>query len=237
MSVANDLLSRALRLSGALASGETADANDLLEAQDDANDMLDQWSTQDLMLYYDKVDIVPLVAGQISYDIGPTATSLVTERPIEILLANYRDANGLDTPMNVVPHDSYERLVQKTTSQTEPSIVCYIPTNPNGTLLVWPTPSSGMTMRLMSNKQLSNIADLSDDVPMPKGYNEAFIYGIAERICIRLGRKEMLDEIKEKATNAMMNVKRKNKKKNVMFFDPALLSGRTSGTYNPYTDR
>ena len=237
MSIANDLLSRALRLVGALASGETADANDIEEAQADANDMLDQWCLEDLMLYYDKVDILPLVAGQISYDIGPTATGLVTERPIEILLANFRDADGLDSPVSVIPHDSYERLTQKTTDQTLPSVVCYQPTNPNGTILVWPTPSSGLSLRLMSNKQLTNIADLSDDVPMPKGYNEAFLYGIAERLCIRYGRKEMLEEIMNRAMLAKQNIKRKNKKKNVMFFDPALVNSRVSGAYNPYTDR
>lgn len=221
---------------GALASGEPADPNDILEAMDDANDMLDQWCLEDLMLYYDKVDIIPLIAGTITYDIGPTATSLVTDRPIEVLLANYRNANGLDSPVSIVANDSYERLVQKDTQQTLPSIMTYIPTNPNGTIRVWPTPSSGLSLRIMSNKQLTNIADLADDVPMPKGYNEAFIFGIAERLCIRHGRKEMLEEIKEKATNAKLNVKRKNKKKNVMFFDPALVSGRVAGTYNPYTD-
>lgn len=236
MSLATTLVSRALKLVGVLASGETADANDALDCVDDINDMIDQWSLEDLMLYYDKVESVPLVAGQNTYLVGPTGTALVTVRPIEILLANYRDADNLDTPVSIVPMDSYERLVQKTTTQTIPSIMAYQPTNPDGTIYVWPTPSSG-TLRVMSNNLLTRITDLSTDMILPIGYNECFLYGLAERLCIKYGRKDMLDDIANRALMAKQAVKRKNKKKNVMFFDPALISGRMGGTYNPYTDR
>lgn len=235
MTIANDLISQALRLAGVSASGETPEASDAEEALVDANNMLGQWSTEDLMLWYSKIDSVPLVAGQISYDVGPTGTSLVTVRPIEITQANYRTSDGLDLPVRVVPFDSYQRLIQKTTSQTTPQIMTYQPTNPNGTILVWPTPVSG-TLRILSNNLLTTIADLADDVPMPVGYDEVFVTGVALRLCVRYNRPERYAAINEQYMLAKTNVKRKNNKKNVMFFDPALIGNNLGGRYNPYSD-
>lgn len=233
--ICNDLISRALRLVGALSAGETANANDSLEALDDVNDMLDQWSLEDLMLYYDKVTTLPLVAGQIQYSIGPTGTDLVMVRPIEILSANYRDSQDLDCGVAVVSMEDYQRIVQKTTPNTIPNTIAYQPTNPDGTLYVWPPPQAGYSIRMLTNNLFTRVADLSEDVPLPIGYNECFLYGLAERLCIQYGREEMLATIVERSRIAKMNVKRKNTKKNTMVIDPAFLP-RRSGTYNIYSD-
>ena len=233
--ICNDLISRALRLVGALSAGETANANDSLDALDDVNDMLDQWSLEDLMIYYDKVTTLPLVAGQIQYSIGPTGTDLATVRPIEILSANYRDSQNLDCGVAVVSMEDYQMIVQKTTPNTIPNTIAYQPTNPDGTLFVWPPPQAGYSLRLLTNNLFSRVADLSDDVPLPIGYNECFLYGLAERLCIQYGREEMLAVISERSRIAKMNVKRKNTKKTTMTIDPSFLP-RRSGAYNIYSD-
>ena len=230
-----DLITRALRLVGAVATGETANSNDALEALDDANDMLDQWSLEDLMLYYDKVVTLPLVAGQIQYSIGPTGTDLVEVRPIELLACNYRDSQDLDVAVNVVSMGDYQRIVQKETPNTIPNTVAYQPTNPDGTIFVWPPPQAGYELRLLVNSLFTRIAELNDDVPLPIGYNECFLYGLAERLCIQYGRAEMLDTISERSRMAKLSVKRKNVKKSTMLIDPSFLP-RRSGTYNIYSD-
>jgi hypothetical protein len=233
--LATDLISRALRIAGVLASGQTADANDSLEALDDVNDMLDQWSLEDLMIYFDKVTTLPLVAGQIQYEIGPTGVDLIMARPIEVLSCNYRDSQNLDVGVAVVSMEDYQRIVQKTTPNTIPNTVAYQPTAPNGTLYVYPPPQAGYSLRLLTNNLFTVVADLSDDVPLPIGYNECFLYELAYRLCIRYGRPEMVDAIKAKAENAKMIVKRKNAKKTSMSIDPSFLP-RRSGTYNIYSD-
>lgn len=235
MASATEGITLALRIIGVAASGESIDANDLLEAVDEANNMLEQWSLEDLMIYYDKVDIIPLIAGQISYSIGPTGTDLVTTRPIEILSAAYRSSN-LDYPVIVKSHQDYQRVVQKTTTgNTFPEILAYQPTNPNGTILIWPVPTSGLTLRILSNKLFISISEPSIDMVLPIGYKDCFVYGLAERLCLKYGRLDLLPLISEKARNSKMIVKRKNTKKTTRIMNGMFLS-KTNAIYNPYSD-
>jgi hypothetical protein len=66
-----DIISRALKDVGALASGETPNANDVQDCFDMLNDLVDQWSNEDMMVFYKNEIIFPLTAGQTQYTIGP----------------------------------------------------------------------------------------------------------------------------------------------------------------------
>ena len=67
-----DIISRALKDIGALEAGETPTADAAQDAFDMLNDMLDQWSNEDMMIYNFTEIIFPVVAGQTQYTIGPT---------------------------------------------------------------------------------------------------------------------------------------------------------------------
>lgn len=66
-----DIISRALKDIGALAAGETPTSDASQDAFDMLNDMLDQWSNEDMMVYNYTEIIFPVVAGQTQYTIGP----------------------------------------------------------------------------------------------------------------------------------------------------------------------
>ena len=66
-----DIISRALKDIGALASGETPTPEEAQDAFDMLNDMLDQWSNEDMMTYYKTEIIFPITPGQTQYTIGP----------------------------------------------------------------------------------------------------------------------------------------------------------------------
>jgi hypothetical protein len=66
-----DIISRALKDIGALASGETPTPEAAQDAFDMLNDILDQWSNEDMMVFYKNEIIFPIVAGQTQYTIGP----------------------------------------------------------------------------------------------------------------------------------------------------------------------
>lgn len=235
MPTASDLINRALYKVGIASIGDSIDSADAESAKDSLNDMLEQWSLEDLMIYYTQIESLSLVAGTSSYTLGPTGT-LVTVRPIEIISAQLRDTGGLDSDLGVVSFDTYQREIQKATNQTLPSLVSYQPTNPDGTLYIWPTPSSGLTCRLQTAKQFSTVTNLDDSVTLPIGYSEAIVYNLAERLCIDSGRKDLLEGIMEIASKSKLNIKRKNDKKNIMSFDPMFLPQRNS-RYNVYTDQ
>lgn len=68
------LIKGALRSIGALASGETPDANTANDCFEMLNDMLDQWSNEKMMVYAVDEVIHELVSGQYIYTVGPTGS-------------------------------------------------------------------------------------------------------------------------------------------------------------------
>ena len=66
-----DIISRALKDIGALASGETPSPDEAQDAFDMLNDMIDQWSNEDKMIFYKTEIIYPITPGQTQYTIGP----------------------------------------------------------------------------------------------------------------------------------------------------------------------
>lgn len=66
-----DIVSRALKDIGALEAGETPTAEAAQDAFDMLNDMIDQWSNEDMMVFYKNEIVFPVTAGQTQYTIGP----------------------------------------------------------------------------------------------------------------------------------------------------------------------
>lgn len=235
MPTALDQISRALREVGELAAGETADGNYAEDCKDVLNAMLDQWSLEDLLLWYEKTEEFDLVAGQEAYTIGETGADFTAVRPIEILGAWLRDGNALDTKLGVVSNDTYQSIVQKETTNTLPRVVSYNPNYPLGELKVWPSPTSGLKLRVTGNKLLTRVTNLDDEMSLPPGFEEAIVYGLAKRLAPGAGRLDILNVYEALESDAKANIKRKNLRMDLMSFDPNLY-GRRRGSYNPWTD-
>lgn len=67
-----DIITQALINIGALAEGEVPSAAASNSAFNMLNWMLDQWSNEEMMVFYKTEIVFPLVAGQTNYTIGPT---------------------------------------------------------------------------------------------------------------------------------------------------------------------
>jgi hypothetical protein len=70
-----DTISRALKDIGALEAGETPTADAAIDAFDMLNDLIDQWSNEDMMVFNVTEIIFPVIAGQTQYTIGPVAST------------------------------------------------------------------------------------------------------------------------------------------------------------------
>jgi hypothetical protein len=66
-----DIITRAMKDIGALAAGEVPTADEAQDGLDLLNDMLAQWSNENMMVYYKTEIIFPCVQNQIQYTIGP----------------------------------------------------------------------------------------------------------------------------------------------------------------------
>jgi hypothetical protein len=67
-----DIISRALKDIGALESGETPTADAAQDAFDMLNDLVDQWSNEDMMVFNITEIIFPVIPGQVQYSLGPS---------------------------------------------------------------------------------------------------------------------------------------------------------------------
>jgi len=66
-----DIISRALKDIGALEAGENPTPEAAQDAFDMLNDIVDQWSNEDQMVFYKNEIVFPITAGQTQYTIGP----------------------------------------------------------------------------------------------------------------------------------------------------------------------
>ena len=64
-----DIISRALKDIGALEAGEQPTADAAQDAFDMMNDLIDQWSNEDMMVFNITEIIFPVIAGQVQYTI------------------------------------------------------------------------------------------------------------------------------------------------------------------------
>jgi hypothetical protein len=76
MAVPFDIVSRALKDIGALEAGETPSPDAAKDAFEMLNDMIDQWSNENMMVFNVTEIICPVIAGQTQYTIGPNPSTL-----------------------------------------------------------------------------------------------------------------------------------------------------------------
>ena len=75
MTMPYDVISRALKDIGALEAGETPTPDAAQDAFDMMNDMIDQWSNENMMVFNVTEIICPVIAGQTQYTIGPNPST------------------------------------------------------------------------------------------------------------------------------------------------------------------
>jgi hypothetical protein len=71
MTMPIDIITRAMKDIGAIASGETPTPDEAQDAFDMLNDLLDQLSNESMMTFYKTEIIFPITPGQTQYTIGP----------------------------------------------------------------------------------------------------------------------------------------------------------------------
>lgn len=75
MAMPIDIISRALKDIGALEAGETPTPEAAQDAFEMLNDLIDQWSNEDMMVFNYQEIIFPVISGQTQYTIGPVAST------------------------------------------------------------------------------------------------------------------------------------------------------------------
>lgn len=216
------LLTSSLRLCGAVAVGETPNADEYAQGILDLNDLLENLSLQNLALYTSLPEAFTTVAGQASYTIGPTG-AWVTVRPVRLGGTPICNYNGVDFEIDTIGLDEYQGIPLKTQQQPIIEKIAYVNDNPNGTIFLWPTPSQSVTITINPDRVLTQVTDASTALIYPPGYLLMLRYTLAVLHCGSFGIP-CPPEVSDISKSSLAAVKRANKMKTRMNYDQSLVS-------------
>lgn len=237
MTTALDVVSSALRKSGVLGVGQTANAEDSNDAFSDLNDMLAQWQRKRWLVYH-LADVAFTSTGAQSYTVGPTSNFVVAARPDKLEAAFLRMLNSSqqpDVPLRIITaHEDYNRIAIKTQG-TYPNVVFYDPAYPVGLLYPWPVPASGLyELHITIKETLGALANLAATINLPPEYIPALKFNLAVRINASYPGSDPIPDVVALAKDSLNTIRLANGAVPEMRM-PSGLTARM-GRYNVYTD-
>lgn len=191
------LISLALKDIGVLAEGETATAETMADSLDTLRQMVAMWQVEQRVTFD--------ATGAQSYAIG-LGLDVDTPQPVAVESVSYTK-DGTDYPLTMITLDEYERIGTKVQSG-DPEYACYVRGFPEGTLYLWPQPSSG-SVNMIARQNLSDYTALSDSLSVPKEYEFAMRFSLAELLATVLNQPPRPD-IAARAAQARRILKRNN---------------------------
>lgn len=140
------------------------------------NRMRSSWNASGLTCYGSaKLEIT--ATGSASYTLGPGGTNAT--RPVNVVSVFYR-AGGRESEVARLNAEDWREYSQSTEAG-EPQYINFDGAYPLQTMRLYPRPTTG-TVILTYRTPFAEIAHLSDALPDPPEYDEAFIYNLAVRL-------------------------------------------------------
>jgi hypothetical protein len=230
MTTALDLITGALRLIGAIASGETASPDEARDGLRALNDLLESLSAQQLTLYSTTDQVFAVAAGKAAYTLGPGG-DWPGFRPVDIA-GIYMRYGGVDYQVREIEAERYNAIALK---QQQAPVAMYLYYNadmPQGQVVLWPVPSvTGVQIVLTCNEPLSALSSTAQALSLPPGYARALRYALAVELAPEFGIEPSATVVATR-NEAMSAIKRANKRQPVLTCDDALVGGAGYGLAN-----
>jgi hypothetical protein len=191
----NQIITRALRIVGAIGQGETPDTNAITEAAEVLNDLVKEWEADGMQLWCIKQYSMPYVASTSSYTVGIGST-LNQVAPTKILQAWNHSTSNLDTPVLLITRHEYNMLGSKAT-EGQPSQLWYNPpgeisgTENQGTLTLYVTPdtnsATNYTLSFTGVRPIQDFDTSTDLMDFPQYWANAVVWGLADQLTYEYG--------------------------------------------------
>ena len=223
---AGDQITRALRLLGVLAEGETSSASVMQDSLMAMNQMIDSWNTERLSVFCTQDQTFTWPAGQITRTLGPSG-NFIGLRPVLLDESTYyRDAStNVSFGIKFINQQQYNGIAVKTVTSTYPQVIFVNMTYPDVTMTIYPQPTRDLEWHFVSVQELSNPATLVTDLLFPLGYLRAFTYNLAMEIAPEFG-VEPSPQVRRIAMTSKRNLKRINNPDDVMSMPYAIVATR-----------
>lgn len=219
MSSALDLIQSSMRLATVLASGETATADEATDGLKALNDILENWSLENLSVWQTNNQSFALSPNVSSYTIGPGG-AFDTTRPIRTGSAFVR-VSGSDFPVTEWGLDEYNAVAVKTVGGI-PQRYVYLNEYPLGQIILYPVPAVASTLFISIDKLLTFPVALATVLAYPPGYERALRYALAVNLAPEYGVVPP-PAVAAIATASKADLKRANKKRVVSAYDQTLM--------------
>lgn len=190
---ARDIIKKSLKKIRVLAAmgGQAVDAEVEQDAFDELNNMLEDWSLENLMVTALDEATGTLTASQASYTIG-SGGNFANDRPLEISLLkgdNFIRRSNLDYPVDVITMDGYRAIRNKTT-EGRPFQLALQPEFPLAKIYLYYTPDNSTdVLHYRARTELTSFALVTTSVNFEPGYEQAIIPNLAVRIAPQNGKK------------------------------------------------
>jgi hypothetical protein len=171
-----ELCTFALEKMAYFAEGEAPTPGNLATARRSLNAMLKGWQMTGPNLFRQTEGTLTLTANTQSYTLST--------KPYRIVSARYRNASGIDLPMELLTREEYFDLPLKSSSGV-PTQYYFDPQRDAGTLYVWPVLAAVTTetIRYTYQRRFEDVTTLDEDIDIPQEWTETVAYNLALRLC------------------------------------------------------
>jgi hypothetical protein len=248
---------QAARDLGCLRAGQTLSADILSDIKDAANQLLDAWLIEEMLVPDSPASVFDLTAGLQTYQIGPgqVAPNFDADRPTEIRLANIilnTVTPVLRTPLEIINVDQWAAIAVQDLPDTLPTRLYYERsfnvTTGYSRILIWGGAISAYQLELFTNDQsvLRAFDDLTTARIYPPGYANMIRKNLAVAIAplmtmyCKSSRADrpmapsgsMLSLVQKQAIDARLSVESYNADDAILTGDPAYLGNSARRGWN-----
>ena len=235
MPTTRDMIARAARAAGVLASGETFGAAEEQDCLAILQRFRNSLGTQRDTIYEERRQTHGLTSGTRDYTIG-TGGTINVARPVFLqragLVLDDTATDPLEGEIAVLTPQEWAAIGQKTLDGP-PRAIFYdhaFSTSQLGTISCYPTPdNSNQQLVLYLPMAVTGFEALTTNYLFPPGYEDMYHYNLAERIAGEFERP-VSPWVMRKAAEALADIKSANHRPEVLRLDPAL-PGLSRGGY------
>jgi hypothetical protein len=231
------LVKAALRKIGALSRDTELSGEELQDALEEMNRMLDNWNTERLLVHVLTRNVWTIASAVDQVEIG-SGGSLDVVRPQRIEQGEaYISEDGQEYELSVWLQDRWARITDKSITG-RPYILYYEPSFPLGLIRFYPKTDQSYDFILYIWQLLGQVSNVEQSLNLPPGYADAITHELAIRLAPEYG-KSASRELGITAAQTKANIKRINNQPPILRVDSALIDrGRydiTSGDYWPHS--
>jgi hypothetical protein len=193
----DQVITRALRIVGAIGQGETPSATALSEASDALNQVVKEMVADGMQMWKVYSSNFAITAGITSYNIGIGAT-INQEAPNKVLYGFMRNTSvtpNVDIPMVMMTKQEYDLMGSKF-AQSQPSQWYYFPpgavaTQRVGTFFLYPTPNTyaaaNFSFYFTGMFSIQDFVASTDIADFPSFYYNTLVWNLADQLGFEYG--------------------------------------------------